>query len=415
MSDVAAHARKAPPRKRALVIAGAGAALAFGAPSTSKLTELVRGKISTDDVMRHFGADQACRRIDETLSAYLVGGSDAVNFEHIFHCAQELLSNTFKPTPGAVNEFRPILYPFVGRWVALDEETALTELVRRIPELLFSELSAASDNPRMSLAPLADFLDRLRKTYVTRVYTTNYDDFIQQAAPDLYHGFDSTPGGGPRSFEPEAFWASADKDSVFHLHGSVHFGFPPRGHASDDLNVLRWFHDRAEARLHASFTGSAERKMDGSLYLPSALITGFDKLARMQQTPQAHYYASLARDAMTADLIVLVGFSLVDLHINARIAEARRRRPSPPLVFVDLWKGSFLCDTHWDMNQKEIEMLHALRMFIIGDYYRDNVVSIGPGWTVAKDGSCAVWDRGFFAFLDALDQLLNVLKLLKPV
>ena len=109
------------------------------------------------------------------------------------------------------------------------------------------------------------------------------------------------------------------------------------------------------------------------------------------------------------------GFSLVDLHINARIAEARRRRPSPPLVFVDLWKGSFLCDTRSEMNQKEIEMLHALRMFIIGDYYRDNVVSMGPGWTVAKNGSCAVWDGGFFAFLDALDQLPDVLKLLKPV
>ena len=105
---MAAHARKALPRKRALVIAGAGAALEYGAPSTSKLTELVRKKIRADDVMRLFGADQACRRIDETLSAYLVGGSDAVNFEHIFHCAQELLSNTFKPTPGAVNEFRPI-------------------------------------------------------------------------------------------------------------------------------------------------------------------------------------------------------------------------------------------------------------------------------------------------------------------
>ena len=91
----------------------------------------------------------------------------------------------------------------------------------------------------------------------------------------------------------------------------MHFGFPPPSHASDDLNDLRWFHNREEARLHSSYTGSAERKMDGSLYLPSALITGFDKLARMQQTPQAHYYASLARDAMTADLIVLAGFTRV--------------------------------------------------------------------------------------------------------
>ena len=415
MIDVVARAKGGPSRKRALVIAGAGAALEFGVPSTSELTKLVREKTSTDDVMRRFGADQACRRIDETLSAYLDGGSNAVNFEHIFHCAQEILSNTFEPTPGAVNEFRPILYPFVGRWVALNEQTALTELVRRIPELLFSELSAASDSPRMSLTTLADFVDYLRTTHVTRIYTTNYDDFILQAVPDLYHGFDSTSGSGPRSFEPETFWASADKDCVFHLHGSVHFGFPPPSHPRDDLNALSWFHDRAEARLHSSYTGSPERKMDGSMYLPSALITGFDKLSRMQQTPQAHYYASLARDAMTADLILLVGFGLIDLHINARIAEARRRRRSPPLVFVDLWPGSFLCDTRWDMNHKEEEMLHELRMLIVGDKYRDNAAVIGPGWTVAKDRSCAVWDRGFVAFLNALDELPDVMSRLKPV
>ena len=405
----------APARKRALVIAGAGAALEFGAPSTSDLTEVVRKRASTDDVMRDFGSDQACRRIDETLSAYLVGGSGAVNFEHIFHCAQEILANTFEPTTGAVNEFRPILYPFVGRWVAVNEETALTQLVRHIPEFLFSELSTASDNPRIPLAPLEGFVDFLRETYMTRIYTTNYDDFILQAAPDLYHGFDSTPGAGPRSFEPETFWASVDEDSVFHLHGSVHFGFPPPADPGDDLNVLRWFHDRAEARLHSSYSSSPERKMDGCLYFPSALITGFDKLSRMQQTPQAHYYASLARDAMAADVIFVIGFGLVDLHINARIAEARRRRPCPPVVFVDWWEDSFLCKTRWDMGRKEIEMLHALRMLIVGDYYRDNAILIEPGWTIAKDGSCAVWDKGFQEFLKSLDELPKILGRLRSV
>ena len=110
----------------------------------------------------------ACNRIDEKLSDYLVGGSEAVNFEHIFHCAQEILANTFEPTAGAFNEFRPILYPFVGRCVASNEQTALTELVRRIPELLFSKLSAASDDPRISLAPLTEFLDHLRKRLDSR-------------------------------------------------------------------------------------------------------------------------------------------------------------------------------------------------------------------------------------------------------
>lgn len=403
------------PRKRALVIAGAGAALEFGAPSTSELTELVRERTSTDDIMRHFGCDQACEHIDEKLSDYLVGGDESVNFEHIFHCAQEILANSFEPAIGAVNEFRPILYPFLGGRVAPDEKIGLTELVRRIPEVLFSILSEACDNPRISLNPLKDFFELLREQYNIRIYTTNYDDFILQAAPDLYHGFDPTPGAGPRSFTPEDFWASVDQDSVCHLHGSVHFGFPPPADAREDLNALRWFHDLAEARRYSSYSGGPKCKMDGSLYLPSALITGFDKLSRMQQTPQAHYYAGLAHDAMTADVIFVIGSGLTDLHINARIAEARRRRPCPPVVFVDRWKGSFLCETRWDVGPKEIEMIHALRMLIVGDSYRDNAKRIEPGWTIAKDGSCAVWDRGFLEFLDSLDGLPGILNQLKSL
>lgn len=402
-----------PPRKRALIIAGAGAALEFGAPSTSELTELVRERTSIDRIMQKFGSDRACRCIDKKLSDYLDGGAASLNFEHIFHCAQEILANTFEPPTGAVNEFRPILYPFMGRRIKPKKKTALTELVRRIPELLFSELSEACDNPTSSLEPLGDFLKLLRKEYNTRIYTTNYDDFILQAAPDLYHGFDITPGAGPRSFKPETFWDSVDRDSVFHLHGSVHFGFPPPTHPGDGLNVLRWFHDRAEARLHSSYSGSPNRKMDGSLFLPSALITGFDKLSRMQQTPQAHYYASLTRDVMVADVIFVIGFGLTDLHINARIAEARRRRPCPPIVFVDWWKCPFLCETRWDMGSKEIEMLHRLQMLIVGDNYRDNAIRIEPGWTIANDGSCAVWDRGFLEFLDSLEELPDIMSQLQ--
>ena len=239
---------------------------------------------------------------------------------------------------------------------------------------------------------------------MTRIYTTNYDDFVLQAAPDLYYGFDPARSAEPKRFNGEDFWNAADKSCVFHLHGSVHFGFPKPKESTDDLSPLCWYDDRAEALRHSRYNGSPEHQMDGSQFMPSALITGFDKLARMQQTPQTHYYASLARDAMIADIVYVIGFGLADLHISARLAEARRRQRVPPLLFVDYWKGGFLRDTKWDMGSKEIEMLHKLRLQIVGDYYNRNVVAPSPGWTVAKDGSCAVWDLGFLAFLNAVEK-----------
>ncbi|MCY4149939.1 MAG: hypothetical protein OXF73_11460 [Gammaproteobacteria bacterium] len=269
-------------RKRALIIAGAGASLEFGAPSTAELSEFMRKKARTDSIMQHYGGEKTYEYIYEKLSCYLDDRAEPVNFEHIFHCAQEILANFFGPVAGSANEFRPILYQFVKGILASNDKAGMRELVRRIPEFLFSEISAVCDNPKISLVPLEDFPRLLRQDCCTRIYTTNYDDFILQAAPDLYHGFDPSIGKGPRPFKPDTFWDMDNVSSAFHLHGSIHFGFPLPAYPQEDLNALRWFDDRAEARLHYSYSGSQERRMDGSCYLPSALITGFDKLSRMQ-------------------------------------------------------------------------------------------------------------------------------------
>ena len=100
--------------KRALLLTGAGASIPFGAPSTSDLTSSLENNVLADDWMRHCGSDRAWSEIFTGLANYLNGGAGAVNFEHVYHCAHELLS-TFDPTPGTVNEFRPVLVPFITR------------------------------------------------------------------------------------------------------------------------------------------------------------------------------------------------------------------------------------------------------------------------------------------------------------
>ena len=174
--------------KRALVLTGAGASLDFGAPSTAELTRKIKTRVLSDEWMKDCGGDLAYQEICKTLAGYLRGGACAVDFEHVYHCAHELLF-TFESTPGAVNEFRPILVRFIERRLAADEE-ALRALVDGMVKFIYAELSAACGNPSESLAPLAAFLAKLRKDHITRFYTTNYDDFLLQAAPDLYTGFD---------------------------------------------------------------------------------------------------------------------------------------------------------------------------------------------------------------------------------
>ena len=394
--------------KRALILTGAGASIEFGAPSTTSLTNFIERKILADGWMQRCGGDQAWSEIRETLSSYFsdgAGGSpspDDVNFEHIYHCAHELLS-TFKPSRGAAREFLPVLVPFVDRRTALDAE-ALRQLVTRIAAFIFAEMSAVCERPS-DLSLLTAFLKTLRQDYTVRIYTTNYDNFLLRAAPDLYSGFDSRCYPGAKSFDGRAFWSAFECDSAFHLHGSVHlsFGLP---HAPDaDLGSLYWYDDPAEALRNSNHSGSDDRRMDGGGTVRTVIITGLDKLSPLQRQPFSDYYASMARDAMEADFIFVIGSGLGDLHLNTWLGQARRRDPPPPLVFVDYWSGSFRHATAFDLDRKEIEMIHELRM----PFKDRGLVDYGTGWNLDERHNYAIWDKGFRAFLTASGELDHIL------
>ena len=112
---------------------------------------------------------------------------------------------------------------------------------------------------------------------------------------------------------------------------------------------------------------------------------------------------------MTSDLIILIGFGLTDLHIVAALADARLRRPAPPLLFIDFFEHGFHPLTMWNIDTKHIEMLHSLKMLIL-DTHSGVAANRDPsGWTIADNGSCAVWDRGFLQFLNTLDDLSTVM------
>lgn len=393
------------PRPRALVVLGAGASLEFGAPSTRKLTQRLEKRLLADDWMMHCGGAKAWTEIREGLGGYLDGGPAEVHFEQIYHCAHEL-AYAFDPTAGAVNAFRPLLKPFLERRFEADER-ALRALCGRISDFIFEEMMDARAAPALPLDGLGQFIATLRRSHVTRIYSTNYDDFALQAAPDLDVGFSVEAGGIATRFDPRHVLDAWDRDCLHHLHGSIHFGFPHPPVAEVDIGELCWFGDRDEAHRHASYGGSGAPRMDGSQVQPSAVITGLDKLSRLQARPFTSFYAALARDAVTANVIYVIGSGLGDLHLNTWLNEARRAKPPPPLLLIDFWPGGFLEDTAFETDGKLSAIWHRLRMNI--GYRPQNGMRFGKGWTVSRDRSCAIWDRGFAGFLAAPDSLRTVL------
>jgi hypothetical protein len=345
--------------KRALILFGAGASIDYKAPSTGGLTTIIEKEVLADAYLQDTGGDAAYQAIKAELAAYL-SDPNSINFEQIYHCAHELLATFLNASSSAANEYSPILVPFLSNKLGLSRE-ALRSVCDKMVEVIFREVSACCRNPALDLGPLRNFLENIRASYITRIYTTNYDDFPLQALPDLYDGFDRS-AGGPRRFDVNGFWRKDRFDGIFHLHGSVHMGFPtpPTG----EIGELGWFDDRTEALRHSSFSGSSPQRMDGTSVLLTAVITGLEKLSRIQQRPFVHFYSMMARDAMRADVIFVIGSGLADLHLNTCLAEARWRKPKPPLLYVDWWPNSFEEDAYFEPDRKSIQLFHRLQVHI---------------------------------------------------
>jgi hypothetical protein len=79
--------------------------------------------------MKRTKGDEAFRAIRHGLKSYL-HKPGIVNFEQIYHCAHELIS-TFAPTSGALDEFRPILHPFINNKSGIERDALTAASMRQ--------------------------------------------------------------------------------------------------------------------------------------------------------------------------------------------------------------------------------------------------------------------------------------------
>lgn len=400
-------------KKRAIIILGAGASVEYGIPTTMNLTELIEKDICDDDWMKLNEFYTTYKFIKDELSAYLTSPS-SVHYENIYHCIHELLHLSPKVV-GGTDRFRPLLRPFLQNNTGIEKRT-LRNLERKILGSIFSVISGLCEKPTNSLLPLREFLTSISEKFTTRIYSTNYDDLpIQAIGNHNYFNTGFTPfRDGLSKFDSKNFWKNWDKNSLFHLHGSVHMSFIPeslnRYSKTVEHGELFWFDDRAGAKELADAWITGNRRMDGSGVEISPIVTGLDKLSRIQQSPFCYYYAALAKDLIEADIIFVIGSGLGDIHINNWLHEARRQTEKPPLLFIDYWEEGFRKE-HFNTGHKNIEM--SLSLLIPNhEQFEYGIQGIEDGWAVSINKNAAVWDKGFMAFLNNQDSARQVLDML---
>jgi hypothetical protein len=237
------------------------------------------------------------------------------------------------------------------------------------------------------------------------VYTLNYDCLAKLALPDSFTGFDEGLG----FFSPETVHRRQKWHFIYHLHGSVHHTL-----ASDE-GPIHW-----QADLDTLFRDGGEHpridsRTDGKYVPITTLVGGGSKLDQMLSEPFHSLHSNFARSVYRADAILIAGYGFGDPHINRGLLnllyfmELRRR---PPIVVLDYApRDTATFFSRGDDWSRGLRVTLLTAPAIDGAGYRrrgDSIASLLSDRLpeVIPEQRCAIWYGGFLSSLTRLNNFI---------
>lgn len=226
---------------------------------------------------------------------------------------------------------------------------------------------------RSGIAPQAAaasqwFFGQLSSHWKLSVATLNYDDGADSLIPNAVDGF--VGDGDLQSFDSQTFLANDARPRVAHVHGSLAFGITEIGKRFvKNVGPLG-------TRRELMWT----ERLDGIIW--TAIVTGADKPDKLILQPYSVYYVWLATAMLQSPRIIIAGYGMGDLHINAWLANATQHHQGADyrLVIIDNFAGDTVPRHLADIfalgagfqNQFDAQpALAALR-------FRDDIATHGP-------------------------------------
>jgi hypothetical protein len=310
--------RDSAPTRRLTILLGAGASAFANAPSTSRLTEVVKE-----------------RPISNAILGILQGGSmPGANYEDAFHVL-EYLESLKAPVPDRASEsLIPWLQPLenVGD-IALDFESVRRERFEIMETIAEAFHGMTYDT---SWRTLADLFGVCLAEFNLDIFTLNYDLLADIAVEGLsrttgkqwYDGFGSRVRGIDLTFNPGEYakWNPSwgpEYLRLQHLHGSLGYAYA-RGEPF--VHARRFVLEEANSLdyIRANWAGAKNLalEMPTETFCGIApIISGLHKLQKLNAQPYANYYAAFTQAISASPSLLIIGYGKGDDHINHWIRE----------------------------------------------------------------------------------------------
>ncbi|MBK9415301.1 MAG: SIR2 family protein [Bacteroidetes bacterium] len=333
-----------------------------------------------------------------------------VNFETIIHLLEELYTHLVSFISGRKNiipDYKGVKPAFLKlhQSISTDLESTkiamgkrfkyeiIIDIYRHFIDFIINQFKVY--NLSKTNKGMNDFYKLFLRKYLKnaswykRIYTLNYDSWLN-SFKNYYDGFDSNG-----DFESAKVMNDSDFNCHYNLHGCVLWQ-----NEIQKNNIKKKKH----AVNFKSYVQSSAYGINREPLLATPIITGYHKLERMKYNPYLQFYFSFQRDLLDSDLLLIIGYSFTDTHVNNLLAlyEGKTIVVNYLKVWDDAEKSvkNNLKPTQvfsynnvtYDLNDADVQKLYNLLEPSNGGF--DPKEEIFPGWVESKNGKTRLWWRG---------------------
>jgi len=406
-------------KKRNVLLLGAGAAISWGGPSTSQVTDLILGRLEPD----------TARNTDLNFTNLIYNflhikysqdptyKEAKINFEDIINVVEELILFYYEEEKEGGKHILPHFFdikPDFKRDLEAcfkNEETIYENLLGSLRDI-FSSISSRVhryswhySDANFKILPCEQHIDlcgRNERSYLIglfhswaikigldqsfiRAYTLNYDKLYKVLFEDFLNRICET---GAEIFEGFKNNSPLARDIIFkrnqhchfNLHGSIYWH--PIEKNTQALPDSHFIIDNAPYSRSEGGTSMVELEQ-GKPFLNSNIIAGFKKMQRSFISPFKQMHASFEMDCLDGDEIYIIGYSFSDLHINAGLKSALAENQKLKIYIID---PSFTKDSFRKLVTEVFPVLYKEERFVNGENqgiripheYLDKKINIYP-------------------------------------
>lgn len=386
------------PKRKFVMITGAGTSISFGIPSTLNATALIENSFRNTP-----GISPSELSLFDTIKSglenYLINPGN-VSFEDIYQSIQDVRALQCIPKdPEAFDEFRPrvgathILNEQISLYSEQDGRALQNAYLNNILDTFFKSLPSMPSNNQLSPA-----LEYIQREYIVWSFTLNYDNLISDVWSSFASGF--IPGSTPRVFNPSLLLSAlrSKRHIHSHLHGSLKWGFPTNGF--NNPFELHEFDTPNDGIRNSKSRPSGRPLQKGGTIPLSPIITGLDKTELVFRQPFFTNFMAFYRALDLCSDLLIAGYGFSDRHVNMGIHNCREHHPDVRTYIID--KNDDNCPISY-IHDKTPDAWSTIQP---GDEYLANEVPAYPGWwkipgiTAGRHttGPVFLWLKGFDVF-----------------